>query len=242
MAERVSSDEHVVESRPPRRAYGVGAAVGVTVAIGSAVWAFAGCAAYPFIDARVYKDQFRGEHVLDRARERPFRSAFGLSGIVFLVLVSIGAIDDRLGLAIRTTIDRVDIALGVLTLALPPVVFLAVLLHLRARRARRMARGSRRRLVTTDQRDASHASRTVVTRKTTARTRVVRIRILLEAALPNTGCVARPPNAEPMPPRPGCINTSRMSSTQAATSTVSTTVIMVRRATAVHRARAFTRC
>lgn len=100
---------------------------------------FAGCAAYPFIDARVYRGQFRGEHVLDHASDRPFRTAFGLSGLLFLVLVSIGAIDDRIAEAARTTIDRVDIALGVLSLALPPVVFLAVLLRLRARRARAAA-------------------------------------------------------------------------------------------------------
>lgn len=34
------NDEHVVESRPPRRAYGLGASLGAAVAVGSAVWAY----------------------------------------------------------------------------------------------------------------------------------------------------------------------------------------------------------
>jgi ubiquinol-cytochrome c reductase cytochrome b subunit len=104
---------------------------------------FGGCAAYPWLDARVYGEQLRGEHVLDRARERPLRTAFGLSGIVFLVLVSLGAVDDRIARAARTTVDRVDVVLDVLAPALPPLVLAAVLLHLRARRARGDRRGRR---------------------------------------------------------------------------------------------------
>jgi ubiquinol-cytochrome c reductase cytochrome b subunit len=102
---------------------------------------FGGCAVYPFVDRRVYRDQYRGDHVLDRPRERPGRTAFGVGGLTFLVLLSFGDIDDRLASAFAVEVWQVHLVWGPVTLAVPALTFLIVLLWLRSSRRHRRAIG-----------------------------------------------------------------------------------------------------
>ncbi|HEX8791869.1 MAG TPA: cytochrome b N-terminal domain-containing protein [Polyangiaceae bacterium] len=92
---------------------------------------FGGCAVYPFVDARIYRTPRRDHHLLDHPSRRPFRTAFGVSGLLFLVFVSMGALDDRIAAAFRAEVWQVDVVWGVLTLAVPPAIFVAALLWLR---------------------------------------------------------------------------------------------------------------
>lgn len=94
------------------------------------------CALYPLIDQRLYKDPNREIHLLSDYRTHPFRTAFGISGVVFLVLLSIGTLNDRMAEAAGTTVPRINLVWGTLTLAAPAVVFVIVwtIFHLRRRK------------------------------------------------------------------------------------------------------------
>lgn len=93
---------------------------------------FGGCAIYPLVDAGIYRTAPRDHHVLDHPTGRPFRTAFGVSGLVFLVMVSIGALDDRIASGFRVEIAQVDLVWSILTLSVPPAIFAAAFAWLRA--------------------------------------------------------------------------------------------------------------
>jgi ubiquinol-cytochrome c reductase cytochrome b subunit len=99
---------------------------------------FGGCAAYPFIDARLYPEP-RSTHVLDRARDRPLRTALGASGLSFLFLLSIGVLDDVAAGAFEMDVSTWNLLWDFVTLGAPPLVFAAVGVLLR-RRIRRVTR------------------------------------------------------------------------------------------------------
>ena len=92
---------------------------------------FGGCALYPIVDARIYRTAPRDHHILEHPATRPFRTGFGVSGLVFLVMLSVGALDDRIASGLRTEVGTVDLVLGILTLAVPPATFVAVFAWLR---------------------------------------------------------------------------------------------------------------
>ncbi len=96
---------------------------------------FGGCALYPLVDERIYPQPLHGRHLLESPSDRPFRTAFGASGLVFLVFVSMAALDDRAASAFRADVWQVNVVWGILTLSVPPVAFAAVYLWLRRRRA-----------------------------------------------------------------------------------------------------------
>jgi ubiquinol-cytochrome c reductase cytochrome b subunit len=92
---------------------------------------FGGCALYPIVDARIYRTAPRDHHILEHPAIRPFRTAFGVGGLVFLVMLSVGGLDDRIASAFRTEVWTVDLVLGILTLLVPPATFVAAFAWLR---------------------------------------------------------------------------------------------------------------
>lgn len=96
---------------------------------------FAACALYPLLDARIYRGETRSEHLLEPWRERPFRTAFGVGGLGFLVFLSLGVLNDVMASAFSVEVRHVNIVWGILTLASPVVLFGIVYGNLR-RRAR----------------------------------------------------------------------------------------------------------
>jgi ubiquinol-cytochrome c reductase cytochrome b subunit len=100
---------------------------------------FASCAIYPQIDARIYGQRVHAHHVLEGPTERPFRTAFGVSGLSFLVFLSLGALDDWAASRFNVGVATVDHLWGILALALPLVLFGTALVALRALRLRARA-------------------------------------------------------------------------------------------------------
>ncbi len=92
---------------------------------------FGGCAVYPLVDARIYRTAPRDHHLLEHPSRRPFRTAFGVSGLLFLLFVSVGALDDRVAAAFEAEVWKIDRVWGVLTLAVPPAIFAAAFVWLR---------------------------------------------------------------------------------------------------------------
>jgi ubiquinol-cytochrome c reductase cytochrome b subunit len=90
-----------------------------------------GCAFYPFLDRRIYRG--RGEHTLESWRRRPFRTAWGVCGLGFLTLLSIGALNDRIASVLGVEIWQVNAFWGAVTLVAPWALFVAVFLALRRR-------------------------------------------------------------------------------------------------------------
>jgi len=96
---------------------------------------FGGLAVYPFVDARIYGPRWAPHHLLDDWRQRPFRTALGVSGLTLLVLVSVGAVNHRLAEAFQTSIGRINLVWGIVTLAVPLLAFAVVFAVLFARRS-----------------------------------------------------------------------------------------------------------
>ena len=102
---------------------------------------FAACAVYPLVDARIYRGQITSEHLLEHWTERPFRTAFGVTGLLFLVLLSVGARNEAMAASLSLEVWQVNVAWGIVTVAAPSTIFvivLAALGWLRRRRARSM--------------------------------------------------------------------------------------------------------
>jgi ubiquinol-cytochrome c reductase cytochrome b subunit len=96
---------------------------------------FGGLVVYPLVDRVVYRRELQRAHLLEPWRERPFRTAVGVSGLGFLILLSLGVLNDRLASALHLEVWRVNVVLGISTLSLPIPLFVLVLWTLRRRRS-----------------------------------------------------------------------------------------------------------
>ncbi|MDQ3145388.1 MAG: ubiquinol-cytochrome c reductase cytochrome b subunit [Actinomycetota bacterium] len=75
---------------------------------------------WPFLEARFTGD--RGErHLLDRPRDRPLRTALGVSTFAFYLVLFLGGASDVLAITFNLSIEAVFLAFQVLALVLPPV-------------------------------------------------------------------------------------------------------------------------
>jgi ubiquinol-cytochrome c reductase cytochrome b subunit len=90
---------------------------------------------YPFIESWVTGD--KGEHnILDRPRNAPTRTAFGMMAISFYVLLWIGGANDIIAVAFDLTINSITLFLRAAIFIVPPIVFVVT---------RRIALGLQRR-------------------------------------------------------------------------------------------------
>jgi quinol---cytochrome-c reductase cytochrome b subunit len=85
---------------------------------------FSVAAAYPFVERRLSRDRAR-HHLLDRPRDHPWRTAFGLSFLSWVTLIFFAGSADRAFLALGFSYEGQVRVYRWLVLVLPPVVFLA---------------------------------------------------------------------------------------------------------------------
>jgi ubiquinol-cytochrome c reductase cytochrome b subunit len=102
---------------------------------------FGGCAVYPLVDGWVYGRQPPRVDVLDRARDRPFRTALGTSCLCFLILLSLAVLDDTAAGLLGVAVWVVNLIWGIATLIVPGLVFAAVLAGLKRRTQARAMHG-----------------------------------------------------------------------------------------------------
>jgi ubiquinol-cytochrome c reductase cytochrome b subunit len=98
------------------------------------LWVFAASALYPLIDARIYGSKPEAAHLLEPWQSRPFRTAWGVSGLLFLVLLSMGVLNDWAASVLSWEVWQVNRLWGIITLLIPPIVFVVVLIRLRRHR------------------------------------------------------------------------------------------------------------
>jgi ubiquinol-cytochrome c reductase cytochrome b subunit len=84
----------------------------------------AGLYLYPFLEAWVAHDH-AVHHVLDRPSQRPVRTAIGVAGIAFFLVLLVAGSDDVIAVILSTRVDLVRTILTVLLLALPIVLGVA---------------------------------------------------------------------------------------------------------------------
>ncbi|MDQ5975255.1 MAG: ubiquinol-cytochrome c reductase cytochrome b subunit [Actinomycetota bacterium] len=83
---------------------------------------FTGLALYPFIEAWVTGDK-REHNLLDRPRNAPVRTAFGMMAITFYCLLWVGGANDIIATAFDLSINAITWFLRVMIFVLPPIVF-----------------------------------------------------------------------------------------------------------------------
>jgi ubiquinol-cytochrome c reductase cytochrome b subunit len=75
---------------------------------------------WPWIEARVTKDH-REHHVLDRPRDRPMRTALGVTTLTFYTILGVAASNDVLALALGISLNAILIALRIMLIVVPPI-------------------------------------------------------------------------------------------------------------------------
>ena len=83
---------------------------------------FTGLALYPFIEAWVTGDK-REHNLLDRPRNAPTRTAFGVMAITFYALLWVGGANDIIATAFDLSINSIIWFLRVAIFVLPPIAF-----------------------------------------------------------------------------------------------------------------------
>lgn len=73
---------------------------------------------WPFIEARATGDRAE-HHILDRPRQRPLRTAFGVATLAFYLLLFSGAASDIIASMFQLSVNRVLVTLRVLVIAVP---------------------------------------------------------------------------------------------------------------------------
>jgi len=77
---------------------------------------------YPWIEAMATGDR-REHHILDRPRNAPVRTGLGMMAITFYVLLWISGGNDILAVLLKLSINDITRTLRLLTIVLPPLVF-----------------------------------------------------------------------------------------------------------------------
>lgn len=77
--------------------------------------------AWPFLEARFSRDN-QPHHLLDRARDHPVRTAIGVGGLSFYVVLFAAASNDLLATWLRIRVEAVTTFYQALVLLLPPVL------------------------------------------------------------------------------------------------------------------------
>ena len=83
---------------------------------------FTGLALYPFIEAWVTGDK-KEHHLLDRPRNNPTRTGFGVMAITFYGLLWIGGGNDIIATSFDLTINSITWFLRVMIFVIPPIAF-----------------------------------------------------------------------------------------------------------------------
>jgi hypothetical protein len=117
-------------------------------AVGLPLIVFGSLALYPLVDRIIYRGERQTEDLLEPWRERPFRTAFGVSGLGFLVLLSLGVLNDEMASVLRVEIWQVNLALGIVTICVPGLLFALVMVRLRRHRRTQPSRTGTRLSVT----------------------------------------------------------------------------------------------
>jgi ubiquinol-cytochrome c reductase cytochrome b subunit len=76
---------------------------------------------WPFLEARVTHDRST-HHVLDCVRDRPVRTAFGVTTLAFYVMLQLSASNDLLANKLRVSVASITRTFQVLVIVLPPIV------------------------------------------------------------------------------------------------------------------------
>ena len=86
---------------------------------------FLGLYAYPFVEQKLTGTWRTEHHLLDRPREHPFRTSFGMATITFYLLLMIGGSNDIISEVTGFPIAVVVNTLRTLIVLLPPIVWVA---------------------------------------------------------------------------------------------------------------------
>ena len=84
---------------------------------------FTGLALYPFIEAWVTKDPRKEINLLDRPRNAPTRTAFGVMAIVFYMLLWVGGANDIIAISFDLSINSIIWFLRAAIFIVPPIAF-----------------------------------------------------------------------------------------------------------------------
>ncbi len=76
--------------------------------------------AWPWMEARFTKDHSE-HHVLDRPRDRPLRTAFGVGGLVFYTILGFASANDVIAVTLGLSLNAVLNAFRVMLLVAPPL-------------------------------------------------------------------------------------------------------------------------
>ncbi len=76
--------------------------------------------AWPWLEARITKDR-REHHVLDRPRDRPWRTALGVATLTFYTILGFAGADDVLAVALGVSLNAILNAYRVMLIVLPPI-------------------------------------------------------------------------------------------------------------------------
>ncbi len=76
---------------------------------------------WPFLEARLTKDR-DPHHLLDRARDRPVRTAMGVTTLTFYVMLQLSASNDLIANKIAVSVVSITRVFQVLVIVLPPLI------------------------------------------------------------------------------------------------------------------------
>jgi ubiquinol-cytochrome c reductase cytochrome b subunit len=76
---------------------------------------------WPFLEARVTRDR-EPHHILDRARDRPVRTALGMTTLTFYVVLQVAASNDLIANKLAASVATITRVFQVLIIVLPPLV------------------------------------------------------------------------------------------------------------------------
>jgi ubiquinol-cytochrome c reductase cytochrome b subunit len=77
--------------------------------------------AWPWIDAKWITKDHDEHHLLDRPRDVPVRTGWGVAGVTFLVMITIAGSNDVIASDLEMGLDTLTLLLRITTVALPPL-------------------------------------------------------------------------------------------------------------------------